>query len=376
MNELSLADMVGAGHPQPPRRSRRTSERRKKKRRRRTWLSVLIALVVIGGAVGGAWVGLRSMISQFNQPTDYAGPGEGSVPVRVPDGASGTAIGQLLVEKGVVLSVKGFVDAFGQNPNSAGIQPGTYTLKLRMRSVDVVAALLDDANRMQWRVTLKEGVRAATVPALVAGKTKIPLADLQAALKNTAGIGLPPEAKGNAEGWLFPATYVVDPETTALDLVKQMVQRTVDELDSLNVPAAQRQALLIKASLVQAEAKLAVDFPKIARVIDNRLAVGRPLQLDTTVHYATGKFTVATSLKDTQIDSPYNTYRVKALPIGPIDNPGTLALKSVISPTPGPWLFFVATNPQTGATEYGVTEADHAALQAKSDAWTRAHPGQ
>jgi len=225
-------------------------------------------------------------------------------------------------------------------------------------------------------VTLKEGVRADEVPALVAAKTKIPKAQVQAALKASKAIGLPSEVKGVPEGWLFPATYDVGPDTTATQLVAQMVGRTVQELDDLGVPPAQRRAVLIKASLVQAEAKHAEDFPKIARVFENRLAKGMRLQLDTTVHYATKKFTVATTIKDTQVNSPYNTYVVTGLPFGPIDNPGSAALKAAIHPTPGPWLYFVATDPNTGKTEYASTAAEFAVIKAKYDAWAKAHPGQ
>lgn len=245
-----------------------------------------------------------------------------------------------------------------------------------MRAADAVTALLDPQTRVMSRVTIKEGVRAADVPKIVSAETKIPQADVQAAMKSPAALGLPAEAGGKLEGWLFPATYDVQPGMTATEVLSAMVHRTTEKLDELQVPVNQRQAVLTKASLVQAEAKLAADFPKIARVLDNRLAKKMPLQLDTTVHYATGKFTVATTIKDTQVSSPYNTYLVPGLPAGPIGNPGEAAIQAVLSPAPGPWLYFVATNPSTGFTEYAETEAQFLALKKKSDAWTKAHPGQ
>jgi UPF0755 protein len=365
VNELSLSEMVGGAPMEPPqRRSRRGSERRRKKRRRRTWVMFLIGALVLAGAAGGAWVGLiRPLVSSLNQPTDYPGPGSGSVAVKIPDGATGTAIGKVLQEQGVVLTVKGFVAAFTKDSRSGSIQPGSYTLKSQMSSAGAIDALLDDANRLLLRVTLNEGIRAADIPALVAKKTKIPLADL------------PAEAKGVPEGWLFPATYDIQPDTTAAQLLHQMVARTTAELDKAGVPVGQRQAVLTKASLVQAEAKLPEDFPKVARVLDNRLAQGMKLQLDTTVHYATKKFTVATLIKDTQINSPYNSYLVPGLPAGPIDNPGLAAIQAVQAPTPGKWLYFVATDPEKGTTEYAETPAQFAVIKGKYDAWAKAHPG-
>lgn len=379
MNEMSLADVVGKASPATPsgRRSRRGQEKRRRSRRRRTGLTVLVALVLIGGAIGGAWVGLRPIIASFTAPTDYAGPGSGSAEVKIPEGATGTAIGEVLQKNGVVLTVKGFVKAYTANARSATIRPGTYGLKLRMTSPAAVDALLDDANRLLDKVTVKEGVRAAEVPGLIAAHTKIGAADLRAALKVPAtGLGLPAEAKGDPEGWLFPATYDVEPGTTAAELLQSMVRRTVQELDDLDVPAAERRDTIILASLVQAEAKLPADFPKVARVLENRLGKGMKLQLDTTVHYATQRFTVATSIKDTQFNSPYNTYLVPALPVGAISNPGRAAIQAVRRPTPGPWLYFVAVNPDTGATEYATTPSEFLVIKAKYDKWAKANPGR
>jgi UPF0755 protein len=338
---------------------------------------LLVALALLGGALGGAWLGLRPLIASFNAPTDYAGPGSGAVQVKIPDGATGTAIGDVLQKNGVVLTVKGFVKAYTANPRSATIQPGTYDLKKEMTSADAVAALLDQGNRLLDKVTLKEGVRAADVPALVAAKTKIPVADLQAALKVPAtGIGLPAEAKGDPEGWLFPATYPVEPGTTAVELLTDMVQQTVKELDNLGVPAAEHRNTIILASLVQAEAKLSADFPKVARVLENRLAKGMKLQLDTTVHYATKNFKVATSIKDTQVNSPYNTYLVAGLPAGAIGNPGRAAIQAVRKPAAGTWLYFVAVNPDTGETKYATTPTEFDVIKAEYDNWAKAHPGR
>jgi UPF0755 protein len=376
VNELSLSEMVGGFTEEPRRRSRRGSERRRKKRRRRTLVMILSGLLVLGMLGAAAWLGLRPLIASFDKPTDYAGPGNGSVQVLIPDGATGDAIGQVLQADGVVLTAGAFVTAYGDNPASGGIQPGTYRMQRQMSSKGAVAALLTEANRLLDRVTVPEGIRVAQLPALIAGKTKIPLAALTAALASPTTLGLPPQANGNPEGWLFPATYDVQPNTDAASVLQQMVAKTVALLTAKGVPPAQWQQVLIKASLVQAEAKNAVDFGKIAQVFDNRLAKGMKLQLDTTVHYAMGKFTVATSDQDTLIKSPYNTYVVPGLPIGPIGDPGEQAVDAVLSPTPGPWVYFVAVNPSTGLTKYATTAAEFAVLKAELNAWEKAHPGQ
>ncbi|MDQ1288472.1 MAG: hypothetical protein QG622_2037 [Actinomycetota bacterium] len=376
MNELSLADVVGQPVHGSGRRSRRNQEKRRKKRRRRTWVTFLLTLVVIGGAVGGAWVGLRPLIAAMNKPSDYPGPGTGSVEVKVPDGATGAAIGDLLQEKGVVLTVKGFVTAYKANPRSATIQPGTYAMKKEMTSTQAVEALLTASSKLVNRVTLKEGVRVADIPKLVAAGSKIPIADLQAVLKSPGALGLPAEAKNDPEGWLFPATYDIEPGMTATELLSAMVRRTVQELDAAGVPAASRHDVIVLASLIQAEAGMAEDFPKVSRVLHNRLAKKRKLELDTTVHYATKKFTVFTSEKDTKIASPYNTYIVPGLPVGAIGNPGKAAIQAAQAPSEGSWMYFVAVNPDTGQTKYATTEAEFAKIKAEYEVWQKANPGK
>lgn len=377
MNELSLADVVGRTSTGPPgRKSRRGQEKRRRKRRRRTGVILLIALALLGGAVGGAWLGLRPLISSLTAPTDYPGPGTGSVQVKIPEGASGTAIGDVLQRNGVVLTVKGFVTAYKANPRSATIQPGTYAVKREMSSAGAISALLDPANRLLTKVTLKEGVRATDVPKIVSAATKIPAADVEAALRTPDRFGLPAVAKGNPEGWLFPATYDVEPGTTAVELLSAMVERTQKELADLKEPEARYQVTLIKASLVQAEAQLAADFPKVSRVIENRLAKKMRLQLDSTVHYATKRYNIATSIKDTQVNSPYNTYVVPALPIAPIGNPGRAAITAVQAPATGPWLYFVTTNPDTGLTKYATTPAEFDKIKAEFDNWVKANPNR
>jgi UPF0755 protein len=134
--------------------------------------------------------------------------------------------------------------------------------------------------------------------------------------------------------------------------------------------------VLTIASLVQAESKLPVDMPKIARVLYNRLEKGMRLQLDTTVLYANGgKKGLTTTAAQRAIDSPYNTYKVDGLPAGPIDSPGQEAIEAALNPAVGPWLFFVAVNPDTGETKYAVTPEEHARNVEEFRAWLRAHPG-
>lgn len=376
MGEMSLQDVVNAAGDRSHRRQRRAVEKRRRRRRRRTWLIVLISLIVVGGAVGGAWLGLKPIIASLTAPDDWTGEGTGQITVQIAPGESGSGMGTVLADAGVVKTAKAFANAYSADTRAQGIQPGSYRLRKHMSAASAVAMLLDPTSRLTVKVTMPEGKRLTQILDLVAKQTGLARTALDAAAKNPDAIGLPAEAKGNLEGYLFPATYSFAPGMSATDVLRTMIEQEQATMSTLGVSPDRQRSVLIEASLVQAEAGHVEDMPKIARVLDNRIAAHWFLGLDTTVHYATGKFTLFTSTKDTQINSPYNTYNHYGLPPGPICSPGADAIKAVLDPTPGPWLYFVTTNPDTGLTKFGVTAADKAAMDAEWQRWLKAHPGR
>ncbi|WP_097866032.1 endolytic transglycosylase MltG [Streptomyces sp. rh34] len=167
----------------------------------------------------------------------------------------------------------------------------------------------------------------------------------------TADLALPAQADGNPEGYLFPATYPIDAATEPAGLLRYMADTARKHFGADHVTAgAQRNNVSVYdtitiASIVQAEADTASDMGKVARVVYNRLLKDMPLQMDSTINYALKRSTLDTTTAETQLDSPYNSYRIKGLPPTPIGNPGEEALRAAVSPTPGPWLYFVTVGP-------------------------------
>ncbi|WP_406098912.1 endolytic transglycosylase MltG [Streptomyces sp. NBC_01013] len=167
----------------------------------------------------------------------------------------------------------------------------------------------------------------------------------------TADLPLPVEAKGNPEGYLFPATYPITSGTTPKSLLRYMADTAVNRFgaDHITTGAERNNVTVYQtvtiASIVQAEADTESDMGKVSRVIHNRLDRGMPLQMDSTLNYAMNRSTLDTTTGDTKIDSPYNSYERKGLPPTPIGNPGEQAMVAAISPTPGPWLYFVTVAP-------------------------------
>ncbi|MFC3687363.1 endolytic transglycosylase MltG [Aquipuribacter hungaricus] len=355
------------------------------RRRRPRWVGLLVLLLVVGLVGGAGWYATQALrpvlddiqgIDLFDAPEDYTGAGTGSVEVVVAEGDSGSQIGRTMVDVGVVASVEAFVAAANAEPEFTSVQPGTYTMAQQLPAVDAVAALLDPANRVTNTVVIAEGLRVDQILDRLAEGTGLPREQLQAALDATelpAGARQVPGLVNPAEGFLYPDGYQFGADPTAEQVIATMVARGQEELAAAGVPPERQLEVLTKASLVQGEARLDEDFGKVAQVIENRLADGQPLELDSTVNYATQTFDTRTTDAQRDSASPFNTYRVAGLPPGPIKSPGRQAIEAVAAPTPGPWRYFVTVDLCTGATAFAETYDEHLANVRVLDAWQQAN---
>jgi UPF0755 protein len=176
------------------------------------------------------------------------------------------------------------------------------------------------------------------------------------------------------EGWLAAATYTLDRDATATEALAMMVAQTVAILDEREVPADEREDVLIKASIVEKEVNTPEDYGKVARVIENRLKSDSPtagtLGMDSTLAYGLDKSGLDLTRSDLESDHPYNTRTRAGLPPGPIGSPGTAAIDAVLDPPEGTWLYFVTVNPDTGETRFTDDYDEHLANQAVLREWT------
>jgi UPF0755 protein len=367
------------------RHSRRRRRRRREKGHHAGRLAVLLSLlVVVGLLVGGVWLAQNALseVGGFlnRAPEDYPGPGTGSVTVVVTEGETLTDIGATLEDSGVVASAAAFTQEAQVDEAATSIQPGTYEMPQRIPASEALAILLDPANRVTDAVVLREGLRVQQTVNAFVQQAGMDADALEAALADTASLGLPAYAQGRPEGFLFPATYDVEPSTTPAAALQATTAKFGEVAAAISLE--QRAAALglsplevvTIASIVQAEARKDEDFGKVAQVIYNRLDAGLPLQMDSTVAYANDVFTVFTSDEQRALDSPYNTYKVTGLPPGPINSPGEQALEAALTPTPGPWLYFVTVNLDTGETKYATTFAEHEANVAELQRWIADNP--
>jgi UPF0755 protein len=340
---------------------------------------LVVALVLVAGAVyvvSELMGGLFQGSGQEQAIEDYPGPGVGSTEVTIASGDTGAVIGQKLVDAKVVASVKAFNKAWALEPNAGSIQPGTYKLRMELPASSAIAALLDPASRASFRITIPEGLNAQQIYTKINEKLPNVTVDALVAASADPAIGLPAEAGGQIEGWLFPTTYDLPPDATAVSVLQMMVAKMVAELDERGVPVEQRQELLTKASIVEREGKLPEDRAKVARGIQNRLDRQMRLQVDATTSYGLGVVRAPTPAENNDPSNPYSTYVRIGLPPGPIASPGEVSIDAVLHPADGPWIFWVTVNPETGETLFTDNYDEHNANLDKLRAWVAEHGGE
>lgn len=359
--------------------------RERRKGRIAAWVILGVVLAILGGIVAGGfavWNTYESQIRSFmgwEEPKDYEdGIAEGEATVTIVSGDTGASISTSLYQAGVTKTDEAFYDyliSTGQNPE---FQPGVYTLKQKMTSAAALTMLEDPGSRRENTAQLPEGLTMESTLIRVSDGTGMPLADLQAAAADPSVYGV---SAASLEGWLFPATYTFDPDTTPQEVIKTMVDRTVQSLDAAGVPVDQRERILTVASIIQREARFTADFYKVSRVIENRLAPDNDethgyLQMDSTAQYGyneINKGTASSSAEALENDNPWNTYVHPGLPIGPIANPGDVAIDAAMHPADGPWLYFVTVNLDTGETVFTTTYAEHEKAVAQWQEWCSAN---
>jgi UPF0755 protein len=312
-------------------------ERRRNRRRRLRGIIVFLLLASVVGAVT-----LQAYRLTAHRPPKVR-PG---VPVTftVLPGEGSRAIGAALERAGVVDSAGRFRTVAEERGLDAALKPGTYRLQTAM-GVDAVIDILVRGPNLGPQFTIPEGFTVAQIVDRIVATRRFPRAEVVKALSSPE-LQVPFRPKGVKilEGLLFPQTYAINKDDTVVTVLQRMLDQLQQVTTAYDLRAAPMHLspyqVLIVASMIEREAKVSADRPKIARVIYNRLAKRQRLQVDATVQYALGT-SRRLSTKDLAVNSPYNTYLHAGLPPTPIASPGEDSIRAALQPAAGPWLFYV-----------------------------------
>jgi uncharacterized YceG family protein len=305
------------------------------------------------------------LVNAVVQP--FGGDGSGSVAVTIPEGASAGKIGDVLSSAGVVDS--GFIFSIRASLSGArgDLRSGRHVLRRDMSYGAAIKALStkpsDAEGAAVIKVTIPEGRSRREIRA-IAQKAGLSGSYLDATARAPDGFslrryGAPRNA--SLEGFLFPATYDLRADAGARTLVDRQLEAFADTFAKVDMRGARRRNLtaydvLIIASMVEREARVAKERPLIAAVIQNRLRENLPLGIDATIRYATNNWTKPLTQSELRRDSPFNTRLHRGLPPTPIGNPGLSSMRAAASPSSRDYLYYVVKPATCGEHAFSRTE--------------------
>jgi UPF0755 protein len=319
-------------------------------------LAFLLVVVLVASAAGAWWMRARLV-------APYRGFEGDEVFVDLAPGAGVSAIARSLSDAGVVSDTVTFRLAVRIAHLDRRLQAGEYRFAAAATPADV-AWRLARGDIFTRSVTFPEGLAIPEMAAIFAKSGIGTAAEFEAAASNPAAASeIDPEA-GTLEGLLFPSTYALPRRAGAEGTVAAMVAQFGRAFDAdLRAQAAARHMrlhdVITLASIIEKESGRSGERLLVSAVYHNRLKEGIPLQCDPTVIYALmleGRWTGNLHRQDLQIDSPYNTYRVRGLPPGPIASPGRDALEAAVHPADVNYLYFVSRNDGTHAFASSLAE--------------------
>lgn len=318
--------------------------------------SIAVLLVLIG--VGSAFA-LESRGSSGGRPTAVVvEPGE----------SVGQAIDALAAAH--VIKAPLLFKAFAELHRIGTVEAGVYFLQTHESYTQALSILEGGPSSLRVVVYPGETIREiAASLAAVPGEGSGGVPFLRVAL-DPSNVRSPflPKGAATLEGLLYPDTYFVDPLGTAHELVTEMVNRATQEFEAAGLtPDGETEGLsayqvITAASIVEREAASSASRAKVARVILNRLQRGMPLEMDSTVRYATNNLRNPLTGAQLQNPSAYNTYVHTGLPPGPIGAVDTSGITSMLHPARGDWLYFVALRHHPHLSFFTTYAAQQAAI--------------
>lgn len=279
-------------------------------------------------------------------------PERGFTPFRVTRGESVNQV-SLNLKKYKIIKNPSLFTAFSiLTREEHRIPSGLYFLKESMNELMCFKSIrFKFALSPSLKITIPEGYNLREISSLVSMRFDIPFDSIYSFFASKEKIrpifekyGIEPAP--TLEGYIFPDTYILPSSTTPYEIALRAVEKLKEILKDLGYDTLKNNMalheILTLASIVEKEAVFDFEKPIIASVFFNRLKKGIPLQADPTVKYALGTKKGRLTLEDIEVVSPYNTYRHKGLPPGPICSPGKASLKAVLYPEDTEYLYFVA----------------------------------
>ena len=339
--------------------------------------AILLAIIDIGGGAYGYYY-----VSNALKPVDVKQTQ--TVEVEIPAGSSVKQISKILENNKLIRNSKIF-NFYIKFKNVAGFKAGFYQLSPSMDIDQILGQLADggkDKSANVAKVVVREGETLTAIAEEVEKSTKYSKEDFMNKVQEQGFIDQlvqkfprlfkdaqkAQNVRYFLEGYLYPATYDADESKTLQMIIEEMVAKTDSILSKYYAKISQGDynvhEILTMASLVEKEGYKLEDRQKIASVFYNRIKKNMMLQTDISVLYALGEHKEVVTLKDLEVNSPYNLYRNRGMGPGPFNSPSEEAILAAIDPAQTDYEYFVA-DIQTKEVYFAKTYEEHLALKAK-----------
>lgn len=288
----------------------------------------------------------------------------------IPEKSSARQIAQILLKNDLIHSERAFLTYCKRNGYDSSLKAGHYQFS-RSQSLQEIVDAIAHGRVVTITFTIPEGYTVEQIGNLLISKGICTEEEWQEAvnmkydypfLRYTADVRNP------LEGFLFPDTYRISETTDAQTIIKAMLNN-FESIWQANYAEQAKAAnkdvyeVITIAAMIEKEAMVGKERPTISGVIDNRLKIGMPLQIDATVLYALGKHKETVYNSDLLVDSPYNTYKYNGLPPGPIASPGQAAIEAALNPEKHDYFYYVAKG--DGSHYFSKTHDEHLRAKAK-----------
>lgn len=338
-------------------------------------LQIAVKIVVLIIAVtllinGGKWAYAEAYNMMVRTPS--ANTVVKNVDVTIPQGSSTEVIADILQEAGLIDSTLYFRIVSRMSGFDSEFQYGDYTFSTSQGEEDMMEILrTEGAKRETKTFTIIEGLTLAEVASSLSAQGMCTQTEFFSALDNTnwgykflESIPESEDRKVKYQGYLYPNTYEVYKDATAVDIIATMF----DEMDKIwsDDYYAKAEAMnmtvdevMTVASIIEMEVVSPTEQNVVAGVVYNRLGISMPLQMCSTIMYVLEVPRDRLFYADLEIESPYNTYKYSGLPIGPIANPGAGAINAALYPEDNSYLYFVLKDDGSGTHEFNSTLQEH-----------------
>ena len=286
--------------------------------------------------------------------------------VLIPEGSSVTDIAAILKEEDVISVRPSFLARVILSGEKGKLKYGEFEFEPNMSYDEVIAVLTKPiGGREVMTVSIPEGYSVEMIVKKLVSERLSSEEEFEKALLMDYDYEFLDSVEDGVnyklQGFLFPSTYEFYTDATAEEIIEKMLSEFEKRYKAAGGKPEDVYDVIIKASLIEREAKLDSERPTIAGVIENRLEVGMPLQIDAGAQYVVsdGEFDVVVNREDLKVDSGYNTYKNKGLPIGPICNPGSSSIEAAINPEKHDYLYYRTTEKGDGSHRFSVTYDEH-----------------